>query len=64
MMMKSTVEILPAYNVITGRNQQFIIGISVHQNGNNGTCFKDYLEQIAAQQPLLRTESLQTVVLE
>jgi transposase len=51
MMMKNKVEILPAYNVLAGSEQQFITGVSVHQNTNDGVCFKDHMEQAAAQQP-------------
>lgn len=52
MMMKNKVEILPAYNVMAGSEQQFITGVSVHQNTNDGVCFKDHLEQVQEQQPL------------
>jgi transposase len=51
MMMKNKVEILPAYNVLAGSEQQFITGVSVHQNTNDGVCFKDHMERAAAQQP-------------
>lgn len=51
MMMKNKKEILPAYNVLAGSEDQFITGVTVHQNPNDGTCFKEHLEQIAAQQP-------------
>lgn len=51
MLMKNKVEILPAYNVLAGSEQQFITGLSVHQNTNDGVCFKDHMEQAAAQQP-------------
>lgn len=51
MMMKNKVEVLPAYNVLAGSENQFITGMSVHQNSNDGTCFKEHLEQIAIQQP-------------
>ena len=51
MMMKNKVEILPAYNVLAGCEDQFIIGVSVHQNTNDGACFKEHLEHIAQQQP-------------
>lgn len=51
MMMKNKVEVLPAYNVLAGCEDQFITGISLHQNTNDGTCFKEHLTQIAAQQP-------------
>lgn len=52
MMMKNKVEVLPAYNVLAGCEDQFITGISLHQNTNDGTCFKNHLEQISIQQPL------------
>lgn len=52
MMMKNKVEILPAYNVIAGCEDQFITGVSVHQNPNDGTCLADHLEQCAVQQPM------------
>src|SRR6218665_189119 len=52
MMMKNRVEILPAYNVMAGCEEQFITGVSVHQNTNDGACFQEHLESIAKQQPL------------
>ena len=51
MMMKNKVEILPAYNVMAGCEDQFITGVSVHQNTHDGACFKEHLEQTAQQQP-------------
>lgn len=51
MRMKNKVETLPAYNVMAGSEQQFITGISVHQNTNDGLCFKDHLEKVLPQQP-------------
>jgi len=51
MMMKNKVEIAPAYNIVAGSENQFITGVSVHQNSNDGACFKDHLEQVAEQQP-------------
>jgi transposase len=51
MMMKNKVEILPAYNILAGSEEQFITGLSVHQNPNDAACFKDHLEQLEAQQP-------------
>lgn len=38
-------EILPAYNVLTGSENQFIIGYSIHQKTNDGACFKAHLDQ-------------------
>lgn len=52
MMMKNKVEVLPAYNVLAGCESQFITGVSVHQNTNDGTCLPEHIEQIKAQQPL------------
>ena len=51
MMMKNKVEVLPAYNVVAGSEEQFITGISVHQNTHDGGCFKDHMAQVATQQP-------------
>jgi len=51
MRMKNKVEVLPAYNVLAGSEQQFITGISVHQNSNDGACFKSHLQQVAGQHP-------------
>ena len=51
MMMKNKVEILPAYNVLAGSEEQFITGVSVHQNPNDGACFKEHMENVIAQQP-------------
>jgi len=39
-------EILPAYNVLAGSENQFIVNCSVHQNTNDATCFKAHLEQL------------------
>jgi len=46
MMMKNE-ELLPAYNVMASSENQFITGLSVHQNPNDGTCFKEHLEGLA-----------------
>ncbi|WP_276485776.1 IS1182 family transposase [Paraflavitalea pollutisoli] len=51
MMMKNKVEVLPAYNILAGSEQQFITGISVHQTTNDGVCFEEHLQQIEQQQP-------------
>ena len=52
MMMKNKVEILPAYNVMAGCEEQFITGVSVHQNTNDGACFEKHLEHTQLQQPV------------
>ncbi len=51
MMMKNKVEVLPAYNVLAGSEEQFITGVSVHQNTNDGICLEDHLSEVALQQP-------------
>lgn len=51
MMMKNKVEVLPAYNVLAGSEEQFITGVSVHQTTHDGICFEDHLQQIERQQP-------------
>lgn len=51
MMMKNKVEVLPAYNVLAGSEDQFITGVSVHQTTNDGACFKEHLQQVQHQQP-------------
>jgi hypothetical protein len=38
-------EILPAYNVLTGSENQLITGYSIHQKTNDGACFKAHLDQ-------------------
>lgn len=45
MMMKNK-ELLPAYNILASSEDQFITGISIHQNPNDGTCFKEHLEKL------------------
>jgi len=45
MMMKND-ELLPAYNVMASSEHQFITGISVHQNPNDATCFKEHLDKL------------------
>lgn len=53
MMMKNKVEILPAYNVLAGSENQYITGVSIHQNTNDGRCFQDHIEQIKKMAPKL-----------
>jgi transposase len=46
-------ELLPAYNALAGCEDQFIVTVSIHQNTNDGTCFKDHLEKLEQQSPVL-----------
>ena len=39
-------EILPAYNVLIGTEDQFITNYSVHQKTNDGACFKEHMKQL------------------
>jgi len=39
-------ETLPAYNVLAGSENQFIVNCSVHQNTNDSVCFKQHIEQL------------------
>lgn len=39
-------QILPAYNVLIGTEDQFITNYSVHQKTNDGACFKEHIEQL------------------
>ncbi len=46
-------ELLPAYNALAGCEDQFIVTVSIHQNTNDGTCFKEHLEKLEQQSPVL-----------
>ena len=50
MRMKNKVETLPAYNVLAGSEGQFITGVTVHQNPNDGVCFAEHIEQVTTMQ--------------
>jgi len=39
----------PAYNVQLGTENQFIVGFSIHQQANDGTCLKPHLEEVETQ---------------
>ena len=39
----------PAYNVQLGTENQFIVGFSVHQQANDGTCLKPHTEEAETQ---------------
>lgn len=51
-------DLRPAYNEMIGSEGQYITGVSVHQNPNDGTCFKNHLEQVL---PLLPQKVAQVV---
>src|SRR5690606_37671142 len=41
-------ELLPAYNVVIGSEDQVIINYSLHQQTNDGACFPEHYEQLKA----------------
>lgn len=48
---KQSEDIKPAYNVMIGTENQFITGISVEQNPNDGTNFIPHIDKVKKQQP-------------
>jgi hypothetical protein len=46
-------ELLPAYNVVAGCEDQFIVHVSLHQNSNDGACFAKHLERLEEQSPVM-----------
>jgi transposase len=46
-------QILPAYNGLLTSENQFIIGVSMHQNSNDAACFKEHLREMEQQLPSL-----------
>jgi len=48
-------ELLPAYNVVAGCEDQFIVHVSLHQNSNDGACFAEHLEKLEQQSPVMPT---------
>lgn len=51
-------DLRPAYNGMVGSEKQYITGVSVHQNSNDGTCFKAHMEQVM---PLLPGKPQQVI---
>ncbi len=46
-------QILPAYNLMAGSENQIIVNCSVHQNSNDASCFKAHLQQLEKHSSLL-----------
>ena len=44
-------DLRPAYNAMIGSENQFITGVSVHQNTNDGTCFKEHMKEALSSMP-------------
>lgn len=44
---------LPGYNILAGCENQFLTRCSVHQNTNDGVCFKEHLAQVETYTPVL-----------
>jgi transposase len=51
-------ELAPAYNVVASCEDQFITGISLHQNPNDATCFKDHLQQLSLKPQTITADSI------
>ena len=51
-------ELLPAYNVVVSSENQFITAVSVHQNSNDATCFKEHLEQLPFKPATITADSI------
>lgn len=58
MRMKNKVEVLPAYNVLAGSEEQFITGITVHQNTNDSVCFAEHIEEVITTQQPFKPENI------
>ena len=51
-------ELLPAYNVVASSENQFITALTVHQNPNDGTCFKSHVEEIPLKPAAIVADSI------
>lgn len=51
-------ELLPAYNIMASSEDQFITGVSVHQNPNDATCFKEHLNKLPFQPETITADSI------
>ena len=51
-------ELLPAYNVVASCENQFITSLSVHQNPNDATCFKEHLQQMPLKPATITADSI------
>lgn len=57
-MMTKNDELLPAYNVLASSEHQFITNVTVHQNPNDGTCFKEHLESLVFRPASIMADSI------
>jgi hypothetical protein len=44
-------DLRPGYNGMIGTENQYITGVSVHQNPNDGTCFRQHMEEVLPLMP-------------
>ncbi|MFN5252475.1 MAG: IS1182 family transposase [Bacteroidota bacterium] len=51
-------ELLPAYNILASSEDQFITAVSVHQNPNDATCFKEHVNQFVFQPETITADSI------
>jgi hypothetical protein len=58
MRLKNSDDLVPAYNVMASCENQFITAISVHQNPNDATCFKEHFEQLPLKPSTITADSI------
>lgn len=58
MRLKNSEDLVPAYNVMASSENQFITAISVHQNPNDASCFKEHVEQLPLKPSTITADSI------
>jgi hypothetical protein len=58
MRLKNSEDLVPAYNVMASCENQFITAISVHQNPNDASCFKEHVEQFPLKPSTITADSI------
>ena len=51
-------DLVPAYNALASCENQFITAITIHQNPNDATCFKEHLEQLPLKPSTITADSI------
>ena len=51
-------DLVPAYNALASCENQFITAITIHQNPNDATCFKEHLEQLPLKPSTITGDSI------
>ena len=58
MRLKNDTDLTPAYNALASCENQFITAVSIHQNPNDGTCFKEHVEQMPLKPSTITGDSI------